>query len=702
MRALALLVLMLVWPALGMAQTAATLVADTVTVSRAGTLTASGNVEVFYEGTRLSAASIGYDQSTDRLSIIGPIFIQTADGTIFTADRGSLDPRLENGLLQGARLVLDRQLQLAANQIDRVDGRYTQLNQVAATSCTVCGTQAPLWDIRARRVVHDQQEQQLYFEDAVFRVRGMPIFWVPRMRLPDPNLTRATGLLIPEFRSTDQLGVGVKLPYFIRLGDSRDLVIAPYLAPRTRTLEARYRQAYLNGDLAVAAAVTGDDILPGQTRGYLFADAQFTVWGDYTLGLNIETTSDRGYLLDYGYSDKDRLDSAVSLQRITGTSLFAGDLTFYQTLRDGEDTDELPPLVGELRYEKHLYPSGLGGQVTLTAEIDSHYRASDTDGDAGRDVTRLGTGALWRHDWTSRTGILGSVEGGVTLDYTRTWQDTSFATDTLRATPTVLATLRWPLARTTRTGTVHVLEPVAALGWSDVYGDPVANEDSTRVEFDEGNLFALSRFPGEDVTETGARLALGGTWSRIGAEGLVSRLTFGRILSQTDTADFSESSGLQGTASHWLLAGKLAFPTGFSIDGRSLLNDALSPTKSELRLAWDGDRIDLTASYVWLQADPDEDRDDSVSEWTFDADYVVNDRWSVGLNGRYDVAAEQAARAGVTVGWQNECVTVELSASRRYTSSTTVQPSTDFGLSVGLNGFSAGRSGAVPTRHCRN
>ena len=40
------------------------------------------------------------------------------------------------------------------------------------------------------------------------------------------------------------------------------------------------------------------------------------------------------------------------------------------------------------------------------------------------------------------------------------------------------------------------------------------NEDGTRSELDSGNLFALSRFAGQDRIETGPRLAFGATWTR--------------------------------------------------------------------------------------------------------------------------------------------------------------------------------------------
>ena len=180
------------------AQGTASLVADSVTVTADERLVAEGHVEVFYDGTRMTADRIVYDRAGDALSIEGPILIETAEGVILVAERADLDPQLQNGLLRGARLVLDRHLQLAAARIDRVEGRYSALTRTAATACRVCDGRAPIWEIRAARVVHDEVERQLYFENATFHIRGVPVLWVPRMRLPDPTLDRAMGLLVPQ------------------------------------------------------------------------------------------------------------------------------------------------------------------------------------------------------------------------------------------------------------------------------------------------------------------------------------------------------------------------------------------------------------------------------------------------------------------------------------------------------------------------
>ena len=253
MRRLLIIVVML-WAALpALAQDRATLIADSLAIRGNDVLVADGHVEIFYQGTTVQANSVTYDRQADLLTITGPIRIRDANGDVILADQAELSGDLTTGILTSARLVLDQQLQLAANELIRVGGRYTALNRVAASSCKICaGSPTPLWEIRARRVVHDQLERQLYFDHAQFRIAGVPVFYIPRLRMPDPTLTRATGFLLPSLRSTSGLGFGVKVPYFIKMGDHRDLLVTPYITAKGgRSLELRYRQAFRTGAVTV-------------------------------------------------------------------------------------------------------------------------------------------------------------------------------------------------------------------------------------------------------------------------------------------------------------------------------------------------------------------------------------------------------------------------------------------------------------------
>ncbi|MEC8794813.1 MAG: LPS-assembly protein LptD, partial [Pseudomonadota bacterium] len=152
---------------------AATLIADQIRVDGLSRLVADGHVEIFYDGYRVQAGSITYDQDTDQLLIEGEIRLTSPSGTVLTAAAAELSADLTNGILRSARLVLDQQLQLAAAQIDRIDGRYSVLSKTVASSCRVCAGQVPLWRIRAERIIHDEDAQQLFFDHARFEVAGV-------------------------------------------------------------------------------------------------------------------------------------------------------------------------------------------------------------------------------------------------------------------------------------------------------------------------------------------------------------------------------------------------------------------------------------------------------------------------------------------------------------------------------------------------
>ena len=105
------------------AQEAATLVADRISVDRDRVLTAEGNVEIFQGDTQLTASRVTYDGDNDTLVIDGPIVLRDGESTVILADQAALSQGLENGILRGARLVLDQQLQISAVEMQRIGGR---------------------------------------------------------------------------------------------------------------------------------------------------------------------------------------------------------------------------------------------------------------------------------------------------------------------------------------------------------------------------------------------------------------------------------------------------------------------------------------------------------------------------------------------------------------------------------------------------
>ena len=696
------------------AQDMAALVADSVAINGNSQLVAEGNVEVLYQGRRLTAGRIVYDRTTDTLTITGPIRLtEGTDGanTVILADMAELSGDMTNGILRSARIVLNQQLQLAAAEIQRVDGRYTQMSRTVASSCQVCAANpVPLWEIRARRVVHDQLERQLYFDGAQFRVMGLPVFYLPRLRMPDPTLERATGFLIPSVRSTSALGTGIKVPYFIKIGDHRDLTLTPYLSTgATRTLEARYRQAFRNGRIEANGAISRDDLRPGEDRGYLFADGSFALRRGFELTFTIETVSDRAYLLDYGLSQKDRLLSEIAVTRTRRNEYIGANLRQFHSIREGEDNATLPSVLADVTYHRRFQPAVIGGEGGLRFQTHGHYRRSnlaidgpddDTEVD-GRDVGRASVRLDWRRNWVMPGGIVGSALGEVSADAYGIAQDDTYPTSVTQVVPVAAVEFRWPWVRAGRSGASHVIEPIAQLAWSPDDPARVPNEDSALVEFDEGNLFSLNRFSGVDRIERGGRMNLGLGWTRYDPAGWSVGVTVGRVFRGRDLGQFGAASGLDERNSNWLAAVQLSLGNGFSLTNRAIFGDGLGMTKSEMRLAWEADRFGLASSYIWMVPDLTESRPEETSEFAFDGRYRFTQNWTGLMSGRYDFVTDRTASAGLGLEYRNECVRVDLSLSRRFTSSTSVTATTDFGLTVDLVGFGGSKEATAPSRVCR-
>ncbi|MBE0454085.1 LPS-assembly protein LptD [Roseovarius autotrophicus] len=696
----------------------AMLVADEITMTGDERLIARGNVEALYQGRRLTAHEIVYDRAADRLTITGPLSLSEGTETVILADSAALDRDLSDGILRGARIVMHDQLQLAAHQMRRTDARLNELYKATVTSCRVCETgRPPLWQIRAERLVHDEDKNRLYFYNAQFRVLDTPVFYLPRLSLPDGSVTRATGFLTPSVVNSSLLGTGVRVPYFITLGDHRDLTIAPFYATNSRRLELRYRQAFRSGDIEVKGAVAEDDFSSKDTRGYLFATGRFDLPRDFVLRFGIEYSSDDTFLVDHDFSDKDRLQSGVSIERARRDDYARMAVDHFRSLRVDEQNSTMPSLAANAEYQRRMFPGMIGGELRLTALAHGHARRSDLSIDGpdpdtfadGRDLARFTAEAEWLRQWILPAGVVAQVQTGLALDHFELRQIGQTARpQATEVTPHAALRLRWPLQKMAPDGVAHVIEPVMQLAWSGGSNPNIPNDENTAISFDEGNLFNVSRFVAPDRRERGLSAAYGVSYARIDPTGWEGRLALGQVYREDrlrepgGMSSFTTSSGLSGQMSDLLIAGQFRNQSGLVITARGLFDDMFEVTRAEARGSWRNARTNIGATYIWMEKDVRENRDSTISEWAIDGSYRFADHWTASGEWRFDTTDQRSIRAGTGLTYTNECVDITFSVSRRFTSSTILEPETNFGLVIGLRGFSADSRDTSYTRKCRN
>lgn len=679
---------------------AALLVADNVLITDDDRLVATGNVEAFYEGTRLFTDEIIYDQTKDELIIKGSVRISQPNGDIIIADSADLDSKLENGILTGARYVLNEELQILSAQTDRVEGRYTVLRKVIATSCQICGTGIPIWQIRAQRAVHDREEKQIYFRHAQFRLLGVPVLYLPTMRIPDPSVRRTTGFLTPKFVSNSVLGFGAKQPYFITLGEHADVTFTPFVTQKSSTVELRLRKAFRRGYIEFNGAISQDTILPGDPRHYLTGYGEFNLGKGFVLSFDVETVSDAGYRSLYGYAGRDRLGSGITLTRVKRDVFFQAELMNYETLRENESNDTQPTLIGNVTYERRYQPKRLGGELRTSLAIHGHKRVSLTD-IVGRDMARINLDLSWQDKWTIAGGARFGILTSLGLDSHAVAQDSTTLGRTTNAIPAIAATLRYPLQNIQKDGTSYLIEPIGQIGWAGGTPSTLPNDENISTDFDEGNLLALSRFTSKERRETGVIGALGLRWERSNPENWSAGFVVGEVFRDTIDPAFSASSGLQGVTSDTLLAAHYTSSWGGFMQARGLFDASLDPFKVEARLGYARNKVSLAGTYIQLKADAAESRTASVAEWSLSGSYSINRHWSTSGSLQYDILTDRAASTAGSIAYQNECISVNFGATRSFESSTTLVPVTTYVLAVSLLGFSTGGSGKATRRECR-
>lgn len=676
----------------------ATLTADQVYVDAARRLVASGAVEVWYGSVRLTAGRVVYDQARNRLAIDGPIVLQDGPDRLILADSADLSDDMREGMIRSAQLVLDQQMQIAAASVEREGGNITRMNAVVASSCPVCASNpTPLWEIRAARVTHDQDAQQLYFDNAQFRIAGVPVAWFPYLRLPDPTLRRARGFLTPRLEVRSTLGAGVALPYFIPLGSARDLTVTPTLYSRgAGALGLRYRAAFANGGLEVGGQIARDRQLPDRARGYAYLRALFHLRNDFRLTADLLVPGDRRFLDQYGITSDTRIRSHITLDRYRRDQALRARIVHFYTLDAGVDNRQLPNLLAQVDWEQRigLAATPPGGELRLRFGGQAIQRRARIDGPQGRDLARFNVAAEWQRQVILPAGLVATGALHARIDHVRVGDDSAYPDPVTRRAFQGMVDLRWPWAASSASGTAYVIEPIAQVIGSHRNRVNLPNEDHVMPELDPGNLFSMARYSGHDAPDEGSRINLGLRWARLDSEGLSAEALVGRVWRRDgyDGFDPVNPQPLGQRRSNWLLAGRLWGQHGLSVGLRLLLDDARSPSRGEASLNWYGRATGLSAVYVYLPANTFEGRNQNRAEWYMNVSHQFTNGVSARFGWEYDVSQREFRMARTGLGYRADCVSVDLSLSHRFATSTNVTPSTSFGLQVELLGVGGARA----------
>lgn len=366
------------------------------------TVSAVGNAQLYYQGRILEADRVTYDRNTKRVFAEGHAKLTDERGDVTYGSRFDLTDNFRDGFIESVQTINIDKSRFTAPRVERSEGDTTVFEKGVYTACEPCKDhpeRPPLWQVRAARVIHNQQTHVVYYEDAWLEVAGVPIAYLPYFSAPDPTVNRLSGFLTPHYINNTYLGNGIGIPYFFNLAPNYDLTVDPtYLTKQGFFGDAEWRQRLVTG--AYNIRVTGifqQD--PGafivapygagsrQFRGSVESKGQFYINEKWKYGWDITQLSDKFYYNDYKIKSSDLsnyyyqdLVSSVYLRGQGDNGFF--DLSGYRFQGLTEyDFDKQQPLAAVLDYNKliNLTPEqtfGLGGQLTIDTNVTSITRTA--------------------------------------------------------------------------------------------------------------------------------------------------------------------------------------------------------------------------------------------------------------------------------------------------------------------------------------
>jgi LPS-assembly protein len=372
---------------------------------------AVGNVQIYYGGATIEADQVTYDQKTKRLVAEGNVRLTEPDGKITYGQKIDLTDDYRDGFVDSLRLETPDDTRFAASRADRSKGNYTVLQNGVYTACEPCKDdpkKPPLWQVKAARIVHDEGEKMLYFEDARIEFFGVPIAYIPFMSTPDPTVKRKSGFLYPNISlSTSQFGYGIEPKYFWALAPNYDLTLSSLLTTKQGALlDAAWEHRLLNGSYSIRAAGIfqadpgyfagrdGPDSPTAQTfRGAIQSAGQFAITDKWTWGWTGLLMTDSQFLLDYQLNQIagafDPFQTGLATQGVSQLYLTgAGDRSYfdirsmyYLGFSELDNQGQIPIIHPVLDYSNVLGHQVLGGEFSYKFNLTSLTR-QDAEFDA--------------------------------------------------------------------------------------------------------------------------------------------------------------------------------------------------------------------------------------------------------------------------------------------------------------------------------
>ncbi len=657
-----------------------------------GVIMAKGNVVVTRGNLQLTADRMYYNQRSDVITAEGNVVLVEEDGSVLYTDEIKLSDKMSRAAINKVKVIMRDETRIWADSFVKKANDNKQMRNASYTACDMCEGRSPLWQIDARKVNYDAEGQNINYNDAVVRIKDVPVFYLPFLSHPSPEVKRRSGLLMTSMGSSSYLGQYLQPMYFWDISDQTDIIFSPYLTTdRDVVLGGQYRQYFYNGHIKMEGTYLEDNgknyekvpyrrFSRPEHRGNLFLDARYELNDYWVANLDFNYSSDVFYLKDLNLAGRDNawLTSKLAFERFEGRDYAAIEGYHYQLTSYNlkmADADEYrsrmksKPLVAPfMEYENISTPNKYGAYIKTNLSSASVYRENDEESQRASMINS------WELPYTSRYGeqykFVASLKSDLYYVSDYMYRPNREYDGTLaRIFPQAGVEWRLPFVRASDDSR-QILEPVIVAAFApknDNDAEKIPDADSVDAQFDDTNILSLDRYAGYDRNDDGSRISYGLNWS-----------SYGDILGRTSafvaqTYQFSDDSSFMRAVNEKdrlsdYVGRVYASPHKYlDLNYRFRLDkDNFELKYNELGARLGTDIFNVYTSYIYLQ--PNQNSyyvNDARKELYLSLNSKLTRDWSAGIYDRIDLTDHGGSlEHGGHLTYEDECLRLSFAVKK--------------------------------------
>ncbi len=673
-----------------------------------GLVVAKGKVEILQGERILLADTVSYNQKTNTVTASGNVRLLEPTGEVFFADYVELSDDMKNGVVENLRIRLSDDSRLAANAGKRTDGLRTEMRQAVYSACDACKDdpdRAPLWQVKARRVVHDKEDREVRYHDAWLEMWGVPVVYTPYLEHADPSVKRKSGFLAPSYGSNNNVGAFVEVPYYFVIDESRDATLRPiYTSDDGLVYSGEYRQRFddgefqVSGSFAIADRDSGeeDNITTNEDegRGHIFAKGRWDFNDTWRAGADINRATDRTYLRRFNFfgDPGNVLESHAFVEGFRKRNYVGVDSFWFQDLRLGlrPDTKLILPTA---QYAGLTEADRFGGRWNFDGNFRSLY--VDDSPQSQRGSINAGYSLPLVAPIGFITTLSASMRGDLYyVDYNSGEKSNGFEG---RLVPQAQVDWRFPFGR--QAGEFYqVIQPIAGIVVkpTNLNDDDIPNDDSTVIEEDASNLASIDRSPGLDRVEEGARIYYGLGGGMYDPWGGVVRGFLGQSYSFSDDSTLQEEAGLNQSFSDFVGIAELVPNRYMDLLYRFQFDEKnLDANVNEVGFNLGPKALRLSGDYIFVRNEPNAEEFRTREEISLTASSKIDAWWTMRASYKRDLDKDESRSAGAGLEYEDECFILESRWNRDFTASTDVSRGDTFFFRVTFKTLGEIESGEI-------